>query len=535
VGFGDVGFGADAGSQAVWMAVAGVIGLGVAAVSVLGPARRDLRQATVMAGRQSTAGLARQDRLPLVLRLGADLWFLAGAAVVYAITSRSGYNLVLAPDGVPSISVNYWAFAGPAMFWIGAGLLTWRLVDLALRRGRRLVARAARPVSGPLAPLAAASAYRQRRLLARASVLAGLALVFAASTAVFNSTYRAQANVDARLTNGADVAVTIPPGTQLPASTAGRIAAVPGVQSQEPLLHRYAYIGTDLQDLFGVRPATVASATSLQDAYFVGGSAQQLMAVLAARPDSILVSSETVKDYQLRLGDPLTLRVQDTRSQRTVPVTFHYAGVAKEFPTAPRDSFFVTNAAFVAGATGNPSVSTFLVNTSDPPHQVADRLRATLGTGPVITDISTTHTAVGSSLTAVDLAGLTRVELGFALVLAVASGGLVLGLGLAERRRDLAVVAALGGRRRQLRALIHVDTAVVTAAALLAGAIGGAVLSQILVKVLTGVFDPPPAALSVPWPYLGLVAVLMVAGISTASRIISARASRHLTAALRDL
>ena len=31
-----------------------------------------------------------------------------------------------------------------------------------------------------------------------------------------------------------------------------------------------------------------------------------------------------------------------------------------------------------------------------------------------------------------------------------------------------------------------------------------------LVKVLTGVFDPPPSAIAVPWAYLTAVAVLIV-------------------------
>ncbi len=532
--FGNAGFGATTAGATLWMVASALVGLVIAAVAVLIPARRDLREATVAAGRSATARAARRRRLPLVLRLGTDGWLLVGAGVVYAITSRRGYSLVLAPEGVPTISVSYWAFAGPAMFWAGTALATWRIVDLVLRRGRRLITWAARPVSGPLSGLAAATAARHRSLLARSSVIAGLALVFVASTAVFNSTYKAQASVDARLTNGADVSITNPPGTVVPPRTGSQIATTPGVRSVEPLIHRYAYIGADLQDLYGVRPATIAKATTLQDAYFAGGTAQQLISRLSARPDSILVSSETVKDYQLHLGDPLTLRLQDAHTQRLIPVVFHYAGVVKEFPTAPHDSFFVTNAAFVARASGDAAAGTFLVNTTGHPHQVAGRLRSVLGTGPAIADISTTRTAVGSSLTAIDLAGLTRVELGFGLVLAVAGGGLVLGLGLAERRRDLAVVAALGARRSQLRALVQVDAAVVTLAALGTGALGGTVLAEILVKVLAGVFDPPPAGLSVPWPYLLVIAGLAVAGISAATRIVATRASHRLSTALRD-
>ena len=111
----------------------------------------------------------------------------------------------------------------------------------------------------------------------------------------------------------------------------------------EPLQHRFAYVGPDLQDLYGVRPATVAGATRLQDAYFQGGSARQLLTTLASRPDAILVSAETVRDFQLNPGDLLRLRLQDGHTGKLVMVPFHYVGIVKEFPTAPKDSFFIAN------------------------------------------------------------------------------------------------------------------------------------------------------------------------------------------------
>ncbi|MBG6136219.1 hypothetical protein [Longispora fulva] len=42
----------------------------------------------------------------------------------------------------------------------------------------------------------------------------------------------------------------------------------------------------------------------------------------------------------------------------------------------------------------------------------------------------------------------------------------------------------------------------ITLPALVLGALLGLGVSQTLVTVLTGVFDPPPDQLSVPWPYL---------------------------------
>jgi putative ABC transport system permease protein len=308
------------------------------------------------------------------------------------------------------------------------------------------------------------------------------------------------------------------------------------VASVEPVQHRFAYVGADLQDLYGVRPGTIVGATSLQDAYFAGGTARGLIGQLAARPDAVLVSAETVRDFQLRPGDAITLRLQDGRTKAFRDVPFHYAGVAKEFPTAPHDSFLVANADYVARATGSDAVGAFLIDTAGAsPAAVANRLRTQVGTQAQVTDIVTSRRLIGSSLTAVDLAGLTRVELAFALLLAASATGLVLALGLAERRRTFAIASALGARPRQLGGFVWAEVAFVTLGGLLAGSVGAWALSHMLVKVLTGVFDPPPAALSVPWAYLA--AVTGVAVVAAAASAMGAVRATHRPdmALLREL
>jgi putative ABC transport system permease protein len=512
--FGWAAFGATPGAAAAWVAAAAALGLAIAGLTVLAPAWRDLRGVTVAAGRSS----AERPRSPRWLRYGLDVALLALAALVFRLTSSTGYTLVLAPEGVPTISVSTWALAGPVLVWVGTGLLGWRLADLVLGRGRTLVGRGLRPLAGGLAQTVASTLARQRRPLARSVVLLALALSFAASTATFNATYRQQAEVDAKLTNGADVTVTESPGVTVGPAAAAQFAAVPGVRAVEPVQHRFGYVGADLQDLYGVRPSTITGVTALQDTYFQGGTARQLMDVLAARPDSILVSAETVKDFQLLPGDLLNLRLPDGRTGALTSVAFHYVGVVTEFPTAPKDSFFVANADYVAQATGSDAVGAFLVDTGGrDTAAVADRLRALLGPSATVTDIGSTRGRIGSSLTAVDLAGLTRVELGFALVLAAAAGGLVLALGLAERRRSFAIARALGASGRQLRGFVLGEAAVLTAGGMALGALGGWLLSEMLVTVLTGVFDPPPSTIAVPWAYLAGVAVLTVAALGVAA------------------
>ncbi|GAA1122753.1 ABC transporter permease [Streptomyces javensis] len=530
--FGTVSFGSTATSAAGWFALALLLGLVIAAAAVLVPAVRDLRQGTVAEARRVVG----RAGAPRWMKFYPDLILLAVSYFVFRASSSNNYSLVLAPEGVPTISVSYWAFLGPALLWLGSALLLWRLVTLALTHGRRPLAWLVRPLTGTMAGTTAASLSRQRRPLARAIVLLALALSFAVSTASFNSTYRQQAEVDARLTNGADVTVTQSPGSRVGPSAANPLAAIPGVRHVEPLQHRFAYVGADLQDLYGVRPSTVASATSLQNAYFAGGSAKSLMSKLAARPDSLLVSEETVKDFQLAPGDTLKLRLQDARTKTFHTVPFHYAGIVREFPTAPRDSFFVANAGYIAKTTGSDAVGTFLVDTGGGNQKaVAARLRHQLGTTAKVTDITQTRSQVGSSLTSVDLSGLTRIELAFAVLLAAGAGGIVLALGLAERRRTFAIATVLGATRRQLKGLVFSEAATLTAAGLTGGALIGWALTQMLVKVLTGVFDPPPEAVAVPWPYLALTLAAALAAIVGAALSGVRRSTRPAVEELREL
>ncbi|MFD9098542.1 FtsX-like permease family protein [Streptomyces collinus] len=530
--FGAASFGAGAGTWA-WYGTAFVLGVAVAAGAVLVPALRDLHTVTVAETRKESG--SRSTRNPWWMRYGLDFALLIGSWLVFRASSGNQYALVLAPEGVPSISVSYWAFLGPALLWIGAALLLWRLTLLALTHGRPALARLARPLTATLAGTTAATLSRRRRPLARSVVLLALAVSFALSTAVFNATYRQQAEVDARLTNGADVTVTEPPGARVPPGTGGALK-ISGVRHVEPLQHRFAYVGSDLQDLYGVRPDTIARATSLQDAYFAGGTAQQLMRKLAQRPDNLLVSVETVNDFQLAPGDTVNLRIQDahTKTLRTVP--FHYAGIAKEFPTAPKDSFFVANASYIAKATGSDAVGAFLLDTGGThQQQIAARLRSQLGTSATVSDLSQTRGTVGTSLTSVDLAGLTRIELAFAVLLAAGAGGLVLALGLAERRRTFAIATVLGARTRQLRGMVLTEAILLAAGGLAGGAVIGWALSEMLVKVLTGVFDPPPAALAVPGVYLTLTGLAALIAVLAAALNGIRGARRPAVEELRDL
>src|ERR1700681_2462860 len=99
--------------------------------------------------------------------------------------------------------------------------------------------------------------------------------------------------------------------------------------------------------MFGIRPQTIAKVVSLQDSFFPGSTIVQAMRGLARTSDGVLLSAETIRDYQLRLGDTVRLRRAVGTGGGYHVFEFHVVGQVGEFPTAPRDSFIVANATYI--------------------------------------------------------------------------------------------------------------------------------------------------------------------------------------------
>ncbi|CAM5272250.1 hypothetical protein SALBM311S_12332 [Streptomyces alboniger] len=83
--------------------------------------------------------------------------------------------------------------------------------------------------------------------------------------------------------------------------------------------------------------------------------------------------------------------------------------------------------------------------------------------------------------------------------------------------------------------MVLTEALLLAAGGLAGGTLIGWALSQMLVKVLTGVFDPPPASLSVPGTYLALTASAAVAAILAAALNGIRSTRRPAVEELRDL
>ena len=466
----------------------------------------------------------RREQRPCGSGLYLDVFALGLSALIYWLTASTGFSAVVNPDSNPTLSLSVYMFFAPALLWIGATLLLVRLRGgvLAWIASHAAGGRARTPRGFLLA-----SAGRRGGAINRGLIVVGLLLAFGVNLGIFTATYDQQANVDAQLTLGADVTATAPPGVTASHNLQAKIAALPGVGAASPLDHSYAYVGPDLQDTFGINASTISTATTLRDSYFIGAGAQQTLARLQSRPDGILVSKETIADYQLKIGDLLNLRVLDHRNGHFRVVAFHVEGIVQEFPSAPKDSFMVANLGYLQAAdhAGGPNV--VFVKAGDPSAAARAVARATSADGTIVKNVTQQARQTVSSITTVDLRGISQIEEAFTIVLAAAAMALFIALTVIERRHEFATMAAVGATLRDIGSFVWSEAALVLAAGLLLAVGLGLLLALMLIAMLQHIFDPPPDALAIPWAYLGELAGAAVV-TTTLAMIITARRLKSL-------
>ena len=473
----------------------------LATISAILPLRSQLSD-EVAAGRQEL----QRGRPAMWRRLYLDGLALVAGLGVFLVVGGSVHP-VLNAEGNPTVTLALASFVAPLLFWLAGALLLLRLVGILSARSGRL-SRSLGRVLGPGGELAARSLQARSGATSRAIVLLALALSFATSVAIFDSTYRQQQRVDAELTLGADLKTV--PAKATTADAVGHASGA-GIAAATPFVDRVVYVGPEAQDLLAIDAATLASVSPLADTFFQGISGADALATLRRQPDAILVSAETAKDYSIVPGDRIRIRVPDANGTLKA-IDFHMAGIAVEFPTAPKDAFLVANLSYVAAQSGNDRISFILARADGDVGAASRRLAQRLGPDWQVQDLATTSARLANSITSVDLAGLVVIDLAFAILIAAAGATLFLLAGLAERRRELATLIAIGAEPAQIRASVVGETIVIGLAGVVGGLITGGLIALALLQILGGVFDPPADRPAI--PVLGILAI--VAGVAMA-------------------
>ena len=308
--------------------------------------------------------------------------------------------------------------------------------------------------------------------------------------------------VDAQLTLGADVAVTAPPGVATSSNLAHRGRCVPGVSATTAVDHAYAYVGPDLQDTYGIDAATLTGATTLRDSYFIGGSAQtdaRAAARHAGRRPGLEGDDHRLPAERRRPAPAARARPANGQvPRRAVPRGRRRAGV----PVRTQGLVHGHQSRLPRAGHPRPGPNVVFASTRATPRRSPPGWRAVAPFGATVKNISNQVQQTTSSITTVDLNGISRIEEVFAVIFAAAAMGLFVALSVGERRHEFAAMAAVGASLRDVAVFLWSEAAIVLGASLLLAAGLGWLLSVMLVAMLQHVFDPPPdpldGALAVP-------------------------------------
>jgi putative ABC transport system permease protein len=90
-------------------------------------------------------------------------------------------------------------------------------------------------------------------------------------------------------------------------------------------------------------------------------------------------------------------------------------------------------------------------------------------------------------------------------------------------------------RSRQLASFVWSEAIFVTLGGVILGVLSGWGLSFIIIKILTGVFDPPPAHMFVPWLYLAAVGAVTTGAVAVAAMSVIRATRRPAIDLIRDL
>jgi putative ABC transport system permease protein len=515
--------------QPAWEHVSGGAVLGAMIASVgIGAATTAVRLIRLLRSSRGSEVLAERRILergwrPLWLRAYLDVAAIAAGAIILTINLLSG-GLRMTPIEAAqgsTLALSFYVLLAPIALWIGMTLFAVRLLLAASRRWT------SPEHARPLPSWRGAALRWLGRRPARtgvALILGILAVAFGTQVVAFVATYGSAKAADAGAGFGSDLRLT--PGDPLytmPKSLG------PDVSSVTPIREVPARSGTDRKTIAAIDlqtyPSTITSAPQMISGTGVDG--------LARDPSGVLVAKEIADDFAVGPGDtlPLTIFPDDPDNSRNI--NLHVLGVFRSVP--PSNPF----AEMVMSVAGLPPYSApppdFYMGRAAPgvPPDVA---AANLAASPALHKRFAVQTAAGQtaaaprSLASLNLGGLQKIEaIGAGLIAAI--GVAVLGAFLVfERRREFAILEAVGAEASQIATAPAQDGVVAVIGSLVIGLPLGLILALISVRVLGLFFTLPPPVLTAPGGSLAAFVGLML--VTSALAIAgSLRAVRRVTAA----
>lgn len=508
---------------------------------------------------QERRSVRRVEAAPFWKRSYLDLILLAAAAVSLYITQINGGFKPTGNEGA-AITLSFYIFLTPFFAWTGLTLLVLRLVEKGLAASTNQIGGLFRRLFGEIGEVAGKSLARRASRIGSAVTIIALTLSFGVSLALFQKTYSHEKQLDSQYTVGSDIRFTPALNTPQIADFAAQLQ-IPGVTSVTGVARDpQALVGSEKNTVYGIDVASFRQTAYLPDSFFVDGNAQQtidamtnrttnyaagsakqVLDALANTPNGVIISVEQAEKYNIRVGDPVLLRLYNRATNQYTDIQTRAVGLFIYFPTSAQDSDFILNRDFMVKSSGYSAMNYFLIKT-DGSSQAIQAVTTSLtaqykNVMPIrIQSIDTVVKTESSSLTSLNLGGLGAMERLYTIV--VVSMGLAIFLlaMINERQREFGAMRALGANLNHLRRFLFTEALAIGGLSLLIGAGVGVLLARLLVLLLGVIFTIPAQTLS--WDWLGLttLAAFVIAGMIVSVAITSRRlSSLKVVEALREL
>ena len=507
------------GPSVGWAVLGGFV---LTALAFFLPAWAQLRTEISGARRSVT----RVQAVPLWRRMNLDFLMLIVAGIVLYVTDANGGFKPTGTEGT-AVTLSFYLFLAPFLFWIGATLLLIRLLDLLLTRGAPFVARILKATFGELGVVAARGMTRRSNAMGSAVTLTALSLSFGVALSLFLGTYATQKRGDIAYVVGSDVRVTPPASAGLTVSFAQKLSGLPNVIASSALARDpVALIGSEKKSVYGIDVASFAKTAYLPNAMFENGSARATLEALQNTPNGVILARDQADKYDIKVGDPVLMRLYNPHTAQYVQLETKAVGIYTYLSTSSQDADFALNRDFMTKAAGTNGADVFLVKTPDPAG-VTSSIQSTFGSSLTLKleNILTATKIDSSSLTSLNLSGLGGLERIYTALIVAASLGVFLVSMLQSRRKEFGTMRALGTDERQLRTLLAAEALSISSISLLSGVGIGAGIATLFVMMLRVIFLIPPAGLT--WPatdlalLFGLSLLGMIIGVLLANRALS--------------
>lgn len=435
---------------------------------------------------------------PVWQRYWLDVIALGLAALFLLVTYLSGGFKPANAEG-QSISLALYVFLGPLFLWVGLTLAPQRMLGQLLPRMLAMAAHVLR--LGGLASVATKDLIRRPVIATTTTTVFALTVAFALSVISFTATYNHERARDSRYVVGSDIRVAVSSAGGVPSDRIEAALQQPGVTNVTGFLRETnALIGAQRQTVYGIDVPSFRTTAFLPDSFFESGSAATTLDALANTPNGVIVSRDEVLKFNIRLGDPLIMRLPTSAGGPSyTELDLQVVGIVRYFPTSSQDSDFIVNRAVMVSARPKLRDDIYLVKTaasSGQLAQVSDGIRTAIPAGGVVRveDLGSAVKVDTSSLTSLNVTGLGAIERWYSYVLAAGALLIFVFTLMDQRRKEYSTMRALGASLGQIRRVLAVQATSVTVIGLLVGAAVGVVMAEVLVQLLGIIFIIPAAA-----------------------------------------